>query len=411
MYSIIIGYGLYNLTRVNLAMAVPFLKAEYGFNNEQVGMIMSIGTLVYSYGRLINGLFSDKANARFFHVLGLVGTAFCNLVFGLSTTLTTFMTIWAFNGWFQTMGAPSSTRMLTHWHAPHEIGIRWAIWSINAPIAGGIIFIVTGYTIPYYGWQSAFLIPAIVSLLFAPFLFNRMRDNPGEVQLPPIEVYSPAPDAQSTQTDAATNEPVYLSVRKIFMKQLLPNKRLWFLCLASFFFYFVRAGFLSWCPEILMEVRGFDVKSTGWMAAIYEMGCLLGGLLAGWMSDKIFRGQRGQVGVIYMGLLALVIAYFWAFPYHNRILDGIMLVLYGFFSWGPNVMVGAAAADFASKKAVGIATGLVSSVGNWGATLSGYGIGVVTNRMGWDYGFLAFILSALFSAIFFALTLKKKGEN
>lgn len=410
MYSIILGYGLYNFARVNLAMAVPSLKAELGFTNEDVGLIMSVGTLVYSYGRLINGLFSDKANARFFHVFGLIGTAICNIFFGLSNTLTAFVALWALNGWFQTMGGPSCSRMLTHWHAPHEIGTRWAIWSINAPIAGGLIFIVTGYTITPLGWQSAFFIPGVTALLFAPFLLNRMRDNPGEVNLPPIEIYKPLPDTHIS-TKKVLNEPVYLSVRQIFLKQLLPNKRLWYICMASFCLYLVRTGFLSWCPEILMQVRGLDIKATGWMAAIYEMGCLLGGLLAGWLSDRLFKGQRGHVGVIYMLLLAVIMLYFWLSPYHNRALDGLMLILFGFFSFGPNVMVGAAAADFASKKAVGIATGLVSSVGNWGATLSGYGIGKITFLYGWNYGFIMFIVSALCGAGFFALTLQKNTRR
>lgn len=308
------------------------------------------------------------------------------------------------------MGGPSCSRMLTHWHAPHEIGTRWAIWSANAPIAIGIMFIVSGYTIPVFGWQSAFYLPGIVGLIIAPFLLNRLRDNPSEVNLPPIEHYKPAPD-HHVQTKKILHEPVYLSVRQIFLKQLLPNKRLWYICLASFCLYFVRTGFLNWCPEILMEIRGLNIKATGYMASFFEMGCLLGGLLAGWMSDHWFKGQRGHVGVAYMFLLGVVISYFWLSPFHNRLLDGAMLVLFGFFSFGPNVMVGAAAADFASKKAVGVATGLVSSVGNWGGTLSGIGIGWITDNMGWKYGFVAFITSAFLGALFFGLTLLKQGKK
>lgn len=411
MYSIVLGYGLYNLGRVNLAMAVPAMKAEFGFDNEQIGLIMSATTITYSVGRLINGLFSDKANARFFHVFGLLGIAFCNLMFGLSSSITMFTIFWALNGWFQTMGGPSSSRIITHWHAPHEIGTRWAIWSSNAPIAGGLIFLISGYSIPEYGWQSAFFIPAAVALIFAPLLLNRLRDNPGEVGLPPIEQYKPASESKLAKNKKIINEPIHLSVRQIVLRQLLPNRRLWYICLASFCLYLVRVGFLNWCPEILTHIRGISLQSAGKMGGIFEIGCLGGGLLAGWVSDNVFGGQRGPVGVMYMVALSVIISYFWLSPYHSPTLDGLMLVLFGFFSFGPNVLVGAAAADFASKKAVGIATGVVSSFGYLGATISGWGIGKITSHFGWSAGLSFFAAAALLGGVFFALTLSKKTQS
>ncbi|USO01518.1 MAG: MFS transporter [Alphaproteobacteria bacterium] len=409
MYSIILGYGLYNLGRINLAMAVPAMKAEFGFDDQQIGMIMSATTAAYASGRLCNGLFSDKANARYFHVFGLLGVAFCNLLFGVSTSINQFAIFWALNGWFQTMGAPSCSRMLTHWHASHEIGTRWAIWSSNAPLAGGIIFLVSGYTIPLWGWQSAFLIPAAAALLMVPFLLNRLRDNPGEVGLPPIEQYKPTPDSHVSNRKII-NEPMHLSVRQIVVKQLLPNQRLWFICMASFCLYLVRIGFLNWCPEILIHVRGLSLQSIGKMGLIYEVGCLIGGLGAGFVSDHVFKGQRGPVGVLYMLALAGIICYFGFSPYHTRSLDGVMLILFGFFSFGPNVLVGAAAADFASKKAVGIATGVVSSFGNIGGTISGVGIGYITKYYGWESGLAVFAVTAVCGAVCFGLTLTRRTK-
>ena len=51
------------------------------------------------------------------------------------------------------------------------------------------IFGLGGFLIEHFGWRSAFIIPAFVSMGLAFFLFNRLRDTPKEVGLPPVEEY------------------------------------------------------------------------------------------------------------------------------------------------------------------------------------------------------------------------------
>jgi sugar phosphate permease len=82
----------------------------------------------------------------------------------------------------------------------------------------------------------------------------------------------------------------------------------------------------------------------------------------------------------------------------------------GFLVYGPQVLVGVAAADFASKRAVGMAVGLTGTFGYIGSAISGVCIGWIADNYGWDGGFIFFIISAMLACVCFALTWNGKAK-
>jgi sugar phosphate permease len=134
----------------------------------------------------------------------------------------------------------------------------------------------------------------------------------------------------------------------------------------------------------------------------------LGGVSAGWISDKIFHGQRGPVGMVFMLSLACTLWIFWQLPTDYVILNGLMMILMGCFVYGPQILAGVASADFASKKAIGTANGLVGTMGYVGSGISGVCVGIISDHWGWSAVFMFFIISALMGGFFFYLTWEKK---
>jgi sugar phosphate permease len=87
-----------------------------------------------------------------------------------------------------------------------------------------------------------------------------------------------------------------------------------------------------------------------------------------------------------------------------------MLIAAGFLLNGPQVLNGVATADFASKRAVGVATGVTGSFAYIGSAIAGVGIGAIVENYGWEGGFLLFIFTALIGALFFALTWNNRAK-
>jgi glycerol-3-phosphate transporter len=390
MVGMFVGYAVFYFCRKNLSAATPAMIAELGYSKTQMGTIWSFLYLTYGVSKMVNGVLSDRSNPRYFMAIGLFLSALVNFCFGLSSSLMVFGIFWALNGWFQGMGWPPCARLLTHWYSQNERGTQWALWNTAHQVGGGLILVLGGYLTETYGWRSSFLIPAVIAAITSIFLIERLRDTPESLGLPPIEVY------RNDYSLVEQGDSGHFSVLK--------NKRIWFLSIANFFVYLVRFGAMDWAPTFLVEVKHSSVGSASLKAAGFEFIGIAGAVLAGWASDRVFKGRRSIVNVIYMGLLAFVILEFWMIPVGYPVLDAIALSSVGFLVYGPQMLVGVSAADAAGKHAAGAATGFTGLFGYLGSIVSGIGTGLVVDHYGWNGGFIFFVASAIAGGLCFILT-------
>ena len=133
----------------------------------------------------------------------------------------------------------------------------------------------------------------------------------------------------------------------------------------------------------------------------FELGGFIGALFAGWFSDKIFGGNRIPYIIICACGLLLIIPFFYYSPYKFVILDNIFIFFIGFFIFGPQMLVGLAAAEFVDKKAACTANGFAGTFAYVGAVLAGYPLGIILDIWSW-YGFFVVMF---FSSIMLILIL------
>ncbi|WP_375330709.1 MFS transporter [Candidatus Tisiphia endosymbiont of Oplodontha viridula] len=396
LYSIIIGYSTFIFCRQNFNIAMPALMDNFEVTKTQLGWILTASSIVYGVGKLCNGFFSDRSNARIFMVVGLALVGIITLLSSFASSITLLGLLWILNNWFQSMGWPPATRMLTYWYASKELGMKWSLGATSNQIGGATTMIVCGYLIDVYGWKAAFIIPGIVALLISLFLFNRLRNSPNEVNLPIVEEYKECDISLGNNGDN-------LLTRQL-IKIVFCNRLVWYVCFANMFVYIVRSGVIFWAPVFLRELKNITIAQAGLQVASYDILGLIGGVVAGWMSDKLFQGRRGPVGSVFMFVLAFTLILFWQIPNEYEIFSMIILALAGFFVSGPQVLIGVATADFTNKQAVGTANGLSGLFGYLGAALAGVCVGWISDNLGWNGVFLFFIFSAFLGAILFSLT-------
>ncbi len=403
MYSMMIGYAGYYLLRQNFAMAMPFMSSELGYSKTELGAVISLAAIFYGVGKGLAGYLGDRMNARYMMAFGLVMSAFMNICMGAGSLLTWFMVFWTVNSCFQSLGWPPCARLLNHWFSPKELGTKWALWNSSQQIGSGIVLVSSGYIIEQFGWRYAFYTPGIICILLSLFLLNRLRDTPESLGLPSIEEHH---DLVVQKDVSEENMPM----RTILFERVLNNKLVWYVCMANFFVYIVRMTIALWAPTFLSELKGSSIKLAGFQAASNELAAVFGGLLAGYLSDKVFKGHRGRVSTIFMLMLGVGIFALWQSPVGATSSHFLIMLGIGFFISGPQVLVGVAASDFASKKAAGTASGLTGTFGYLGTAFAGMGIGVVVDRYGWDMAFLSVIIAAVIGALFFALTWNHRSK-
>lgn len=399
MYSTVVGYACFYFVRKNFSMAMPSFLDEFGYTKTDLGIILSLFSILYGVGKFLNGILADRANPRYFMALGLIGAAIANFFFGLSSALWLFGIFWLANAWFQSMGWPPCARVLTHWYSPKELGTMWGIWNSSHQFGGAGILILAGYLIPNYGWRSAFFIPGIIGILVALFLMMKLRDTPQSIGLPSIEEFKGEVDHETAKKLERPE-----SFKEIMFNHVLNNRLLWIVCFANVFVYIVRIGVLDWAPTFLVEAKQSSLAGAGLKVAGFEISGIAGALAAGFISDRVFKGRRGPVNVLFMVAVILCLLYFWKIPAGHAWLDALALFLVGFFIYGPQMLVAVAAADFASKKAAATATGLTGTFGYIGSAACGVGTGVIVDTWGWDGGFIFFTSCAVVASVLFLFT-------
>lgn len=231
----------------------------------------------------------------------------------MSSSILLFALWWGINGWFQGWGWPPCARLLTHWYAKYERGTWWSVWSTSHNIGGALIPILTGFAIDCCGWRGAMFIPGLLCIGMGFVLINRLRDTPQSLGLPPIEKYKKnqkkTPDQEHVADILEEQAEQELSTREILFSYVLNNKWIWLLAFASFFIYVVRMAVNDWSALFLIEVKKYAAVKANFCVSLFEIGGLFGMLLAGWLSDKISKGKRGPMNVIFF--FRLVIFDYW----------------------------------------------------------------------------------------------------
>jgi len=403
LYTVIIGYATYYLLRQNFSMAIPGMMDEFGYSKIELGWIITMWSIVYGFGKFINGFLSDRSNARVFMAVGLFLSAMVCFCMGFASSLWLIALLWMGNGWFQSMGWPPAARLVTHWYSPSELGMKWALCSSSHQIGGALISVLAGYLIVHYGWRSAFYVPAVLAVVIAFFLYNRLRDRPQDLGFPPVEEYK----GDVLHLDDSFEERVTV---KDVIHQVLGNKLVWYMGFANMCLYIPRMGIFVWAPTFLKEIKGTGLLDAGWQVGAFEIAGLAGGIMAGWWSDKFFGGRRGPVGVFFLIGLALAIYGMWLIPAGYPLLDLLAIMLAGYLVYGPQILAGVASADFASKKAVGVANGFIGTLAYLGSAIAGVGIGYVVESYGWAGGFSLFIVTSLMGAFFFLLVWNRRAK-
>ncbi|HFT1529981.1 TPA: glycerol-3-phosphate transporter, partial [Providencia stuartii] len=409
--GIFLGYAAYYLVRKNFALAIPALT-EQGFTKGELGFALSGISFAYGISKFIMGSFSDRANPRYFLPAGLILAASVMLIMGFVPWATSGVWIMFgllfICGWFQGMGWPPCGRTMVHWWSQKERGGIVSVWNCAHNVGGGIPALLFMLGMAWFNdWKAAFYMPAFAAIIVALIAFALMRDTPQSCGLPPIEEYK-----NDYPTDYKASDEQELTAKEIFMKYVFPNKLLWMIAIANVFVYLLRYGILDWSPSYLQEAKHFNIKEFSWAYFLYEYAGIPGTLLCGWMSDKVFRGNRGATGVFFMLLVTIATIVFWLNPAGNPNVDMACMIIIGFLIYGPVMLIGLHALELAPKKAAGTAAGFTGLFGYLGGSaLASIIIGYTVDTFGWNGGFAVMIGGSALAVVLLFIVMISESKH
>ena len=417
-----VGYTLFYFLRKNFSFAMPGLAQDYGITKTSLGLFLTLHGVVYGLAKFANGYFGDRARPRHFLMTGLLACLALNVAFGFvplfattaSTLVTVFGILWVLNGYFQSMGFPPCAKLMAYWIPPKELATKQTVWNTSHSIGAGLVTILCGYimglgTLGAQGvgvgmWRWCFWGPAIlVAVGFAAvcFFLPGLPKDEGLEDLKETEVCKreEGPSSAKKATEGKSGNDG-LTVGKMVFR----NPVIWVLGLANFAINLVRFAILDWGPMLLKESKGLTLDKAGWVVALFEIAGIAGMVLAGRATDRLAGGRGPRVCLVMMAGAAVSMAAFWFMPGAWGVwpLMGV-LMLAGFFIYGPQALTGVTATNIATKRFTGTAIGFISLFSYLSVVFTGVGMGTLADRFGgWTVPFACVIGVAVAGAALFA---------
>lgn len=389
MITMYVGYAIFYFTRKNFNYAMPAMITDLGWDKSEIGMIGTLFYLTYGCSKFISGIISDRSNPRYFMGIGLIVTGIINICFGFSSSIIVLTLLWILNAWFQGWGWPACSKLLISWYSRSERGLWWACWNTAHNVGGALIPLLVGFLTLHYGWRYSFFVPGIIAIVVGLLLCWHLRDKPISMGLPSVGHWR-----HDNLDIAQENEGIGLTQRQILLKYVLTNKYIWLLALSYVLVYIVRTAINDWGNLYLTEQYHYSLLSANGSLSLFEVGGFIGSLVAGWGSDRLFGGNRGPMILLFAIGIFLAVAALWLMPMVGSILQAGCFFVIGFFVFGPQMLIGMAAAECAHKDSAGAATGFIGLFAYMGAALAGYPLAVIMNHYHWTGFFVVISIAA-----------------
>ena len=355
-----VAYSLYYVCRMSLSVVKQPLIDDGVLTAGELGLVGSALLFVYAVGKFMNGFIADYCNVRRFMATGLLVSALINLLMGLLGLMKgvaalpsvlifmSFAVLWGINGWVQSMGSPPGVISLSRWFPQSKRGTFYSLFSSSPYIGEFLSFIMTGVVVGAFGWQYGFIAASVAGMVGTLIILFFVSDTPESKGLPSVQALS---GEQMTKQDKMPT--------KELQKFILKHPGIWVIALSSAFIYITKYAIAGWGVLFLQKARGFSLEDATQVIAFSAAFGVLGTVLAGWLSDKVFKSDRVKPALL-SGVLSMLSLALFLFVGGGFIMNIFYVSL---FSLAVGVLycivAGLMAVDIVPRKATGAALGVV----------------------------------------------------
>ncbi|XP_051842722.1 glucose-6-phosphate exchanger SLC37A2 isoform X2 [Antechinus flavipes] len=396
----------------------PFDQENY---KELLGGVDDAFLIAYAVGMFISGIFGERLSIRYYLFAGMLLSGIFTALFGLGYywnihQLWYYVLVQLFNGLAQTTGWPSVVTCVGNWFGKGKRGFIMGIWNSHTSVGNILGSLIAGIWVDS-AWGLSFIVPGIIIAVTGVISFFFLVENPEDVDCTPpqhhnvpVEDLATNVDTHCAERDCGTEGAGYSKESNekpgaiSFLGALrIPGVVEFSLCLL--FAKLVSYTFLFWLPLYIVNVAHFGPKEAGDLSTLFDVGGIIGGILAGIISDYT-NGRATTCCVM------LIVAAPMLFLYNSVGQSGIgssvvMLIICGALVNGPYALITTAvSADLGTHKslrgnakALSTVAAIIDGTGSVGAALGPLLAGLISPT-GWNNVFYMLISADILACLF-----------
>lgn len=431
----------------------PFDSPDTG--DELLGALDLAFLFSYAVGMFFSGFVAEHMDLRYFLTIGMLLSGLFTALFGMGYFwklhyFAYFVTIQIFSGFFQSSGWPSVVECVGNWFGKGRRGLIMGIWNSHTSV-GNILGSAIAGVWASGQWGYSFIVPGCIIAGMAIFVFLFLVVDPSHVGCqPPQQHTEPLPNDSSVSTEVVTDsqegddeerllkEPCSYSPKPTEVKRnlqvpseshisastvvppshgeasavgfwravLIPGVIEYSLCL--FFAKLVSYTFLFWLPFYIENTsiggKRYGPTTSADLSTMFDVGGIIGGILAGFVSDK--TKCSGITVVVMLFLAGPMLFVYRFFANANLKVNIALMILSGVLVNGPYALITTAVSANlgthpclqGNTKAMATVTAIIDGTGSMGAALGPLLTGIISPT-GWNNVFYMLISADLFAAI------------
>lgn len=368
-----------------------------------------------------SGHIGDRIDLRLFLTIGMMGSGVFTVIFGLGYWLNVhvlgfFLLVQVHCGLFQSIGWPCVVAVVGNWFGKSKRGLIMGVWNSHTSV-GNIIGSVLASSMLGFGWGWSFVLPGFFILMAGIVVYLFLVVSPENVglELLGMEVemnVEGVPLVDSEKVDSGeegllqSENSDSLAAIGFLEAWRLPSVAPFAFCL--FFSKLVAYTFLYWLPFYIRHtaIAGVHLsdKTAGILSTIFDVGGVIGGVLAGYISDMI--EARAVTSVLFLLLSIPALVFYRIYGSISMLTNVVLMLLSGLLVNGPySLITTAVAADLGTQslikgnsRALATVTAIIDGTGSVGAALGPLLAGYISTR-GWDSVFFMLIVSISIAAL------------
>ena len=395
-------YSLAYLDRANYGFgAAAGLAATLHISNSRSALLGALFFLGYFLFQVPGAALARRRSARRLVFFALLSWGILAALTGLLWNFWLLAIDRLLLGVAESFILPAMLIVMNNWFTRAERSRTNTLLLLGNPVTVLWMSAATGFLIHAVGWQMAFVLEGIPSVLWAFVWLYVIRDHPQQ---------APWMTAESTDhLNQQLEREQWIIPQVANFKSALRNPGVIWLCIQYFFWSLGVYGFVLWLPSVIQKGAALGIGITGLLSGVPYLFAIILMLLVAHFSDRSFRRKRFIWPFLIVSGLALFGSYltaahsFW-WAYAFLILAGSMMYApYGpFFAIMPEMM---------PRNVAGEVTALVNSFGAFGGFIGTWFVGLLAAYTGNSRAGFLLMSSSLIIAGIIILSLRGAANN